>query len=178
MNKKQASLIKRFLSWFMDMIIFFICYFLFVSIVMKFIPEKLLVPPVGPMAFYSKGQFIAYSRSLLFLIIFIIFYNYMPLTRVRATLGQLICHIRIRSKNGHNVTFKQMTLRLLGSLIKIIVIFMPGPLMAYFFDADVGSFVALMFGFAFLLFTIVIPCLKADKATWIEKISNTRIFES
>jgi len=156
--------------------------------VLGFISERLFLedayPPASGMDLYSARDFAVYwffVRWILFLTAAYLLVSYKVFG---ATLGQTIAQIRVRHSSGEALSNKNIFLRVAIVLFMLILVMVPGPVVAILF-LIIGSAilngalsVALLLGVVLYFFYRAFTRYnRGEKLSTKDKLSGTAVFE-
>lgn len=190
---KQASGLKRFLAWIIDISIFFPIYFLTAKIIETIYKTYFHYPKIKNtgMFAYNPGDFQVFFMTVFFLLICAVLIHFISLKKFHKTLGHALLKILRLNQDGSQLTPKQINKLTLTTILKISMICLPGPFLAMFTNfilrpmgfskfGDLPFYLSLILLFLALFFLIISPIIayfKTDKLSWVEKYTNTFIYE-
>ncbi len=119
MNRnKCASLFKRFMSYFIDMLIIITLTFLLYFIIQMF---SLFIGTLNGLDFVRRYYY--YFIFGEFILINIIYFTVLPSTSFSSTFGQLLLGIKQVDKNGERLTYGKSLLKFLAAFLSKIIIY-------------------------------------------------------
>lgn len=149
---KYASPSIRFYASVIDISLFTCIFFFLQRMVWELIPKAEI--PFQVMQFFNKNHWNSFiiSSSIGFLI-YVLYFNFLPATRIRTTIGQKLFDITMVASNGELLTLKDSARITLVSMFKFFLVFGAGPLFAYLeFSSYVSGFF-LIFSLPFIIAT-------------------------
>jgi len=92
-------------------------------------------PPAKGMQFYSEYDFEIFKFFVVATIILTSTYLFVSYTFTGGTLGQKITGLQLVQANGEALSLKSTLLRIFSVLLKLFLVMIPGPLIAFLFFA-------------------------------------------
>lgn len=190
---QQASGLKRFLAWIIDFTTLVPVYFLSAKIIEKLLKTFKHYPPIEPrgMFAYDKAAFETFFFNLVFILIFAVLVKAISYLKYNRTIGEKLLGLVRLGSDQSELNKSQRRKLVLSTVIKIVSITLPGPFVAFIYKFALKSLGYSSLGdrlFFFSLFLLIaanffyfisplIAYLRDDKASWVEKFTNTRVYQ-
>lgn len=157
-----------------------------VYLLLGFITENLFArdayPPARGMQLYSKRDFIVFWFFVRWILIITAVYLFVFYKFFGGTIGQKFTQIKLEQVNGDDLNNKNIILRIIAVLFTLIIIMIPGPLVALIFfiigasllneSLSMGLLLTAILGLFFISYQ---RYKKGYKRSMKDKFSNTRL---
>lgn len=167
---------KRFCAFIVDTAVYLSFFFGVGRLLWELVPGTEV--PVKAMQLFNTAQAIVYLSTVLIGVLFAVaYFNILPATRWKRTVGQQLFNIWRVRLNGEPLRLRDVFRLVSVTVLKAVLIFLSGPLAAFVGGPEILSWLCLLFPLGFVLVATVVAWSRPD-GCWIwERIGRYRYIE-
>ncbi|MEM1221439.1 MAG: RDD family protein [Verrucomicrobiota bacterium] len=182
-NQIAPSFYRRSAAAWVDIILLVGIYIIFGFIFRHIFDASAYPKPTG-MQLYSERDFAVYWFFVRTTVIFVILYMSVSYFVYGVTFGQKMAQIRYLPKVGEKLQATHIVRRIITVLIKVFIVFFPGPIAAFLFIAigfellnPAFSMLLLVCALFGLLYASITRYNRGKTASWSDKFSKTYLVD-